>query len=97
MTQIDNNSIITVGISPCWDKTCYIDGIEWNEHKVIHSHTIVPAGKALNVSKSLAGMSRKSIAAGLWGKSDYQQLVESLSDTRNFIDLKLTVVEGRTR
>ncbi|MGD9110481.1 MAG: PfkB family carbohydrate kinase [Phycisphaerales bacterium] len=92
-----NSLIVTVGICPVWDITNYVDGIDWGQHKVVSSQTIVPAGKPLNVSKTLAKMSVKSTAAGLWGKSDYQQLVEGLSTVSDFINLKMTVVEGKTR
>ena len=50
------NQIITVGICPCWDITCYVDGVEWGDHKKITSQTFVPAGKALNISRALAWM-----------------------------------------
>lgn len=98
-TRLNNKRepIITVGICPVWDITNYVEGIEWGQHKVITSQTITPAGKPFNVSKALAGMSEKSVAAGLWGKSDYPQLIESLSGISDFIDLKLTIVQGRTR
>ena len=92
-----SNPIITVGFCPVWDITNYAEAVEWGQHKVISSQTIVPAGKPLNVSKALAGMSVKTIAAGLWGKSDYQQLVEDLSSIIGLVDLKMTIVPGRTR
>ncbi len=92
-----NKTIITVGFAPAWDITNYVDGIEWGQHKTITSQTITPAGKPLNVSKALAWMSKKSIAAGLWGSSDHHQLIEALSPVTNFIDCRFTVVDGSTR
>ena len=92
-----DKTIITVGFTPAWDVTNYVDGIEWGQHKVISSQTITPAGKPLNVSKALAWMSKRSIAAGLWGKSDYNQLIEALSPVADYIDCRFTVAQGRTR
>ncbi len=90
------NSIITVGICPCWDITCQVAGIEWGGHKQITSQSSVPAGKAFNISKSLAWLGVENTAAGVWGKIDYQQLLESAGGINN-IDMKFTVVSGQTR
>ena len=92
-----NNPIITVGFCPAWDITNYVDGIEWGQHEVVSSQTIVPAGKSLNISKALAWMSKGSVVTGLWGSSDYERLIENLSGISDHIDFKFTVVEGRTR
>jgi fructose-1-phosphate kinase PfkB-like protein len=61
------HTIITIGLSPAWDRTIEVAGIEWGEHKIVSSQKIIPAGKALNINRSLAQMGIKSIAAGLWG------------------------------
>ena len=74
--EITNNPIITVGFSPAWDITSYVDDIEWGQHKTISSQMIVPAGKPLNISKALAWMSKKSIIQELaicLGKFIYAQ------------------------
>jgi 1-phosphofructokinase family hexose kinase len=91
------NSIITVGICPCWDITCCVDGAKWGEHKKITSQTIAPAGKALNISKALAWLKTESVAAGLWGESDHERLIENLAGMNDFIDARFTVVPGITR
>jgi 1-phosphofructokinase family hexose kinase len=91
------NSIITVGICPCWDITCCVDGAQWGEHKKITSQTIVPAGKALNISRALAWLKTESVAAGLWGESDHERMIDELSGLEDFIDARFTVVRGRTR
>jgi 1-phosphofructokinase family hexose kinase len=92
-----SGTVITVGICPCWDITCRIDGIEWDEHKKIDSQTIAPAGKALNISKALAWLGVKSVAAGLWGKSDYPQMAEAIAPLGEFISPAFTITKGRTR
>ena len=46
-SEMKKNSIITVGICPCWDVTCYIDGIEWQEHKKID--TLPTINKETNI------------------------------------------------
>jgi 1-phosphofructokinase len=91
------SSIITVGVCPCWDITCCVEGADWGEHVRISSQSFVPAGKALNVSKALAWLGTKSTAAGLWGRSDYQQLLEAIGSSSEFVHADMTVVEGRTR
>lgn len=91
------NSIVTIGISPAWDMTCHVEGIEWGEHKKIVSQTLVPAGKALNISKALNGLGIKSIAAGLWGQPDYSQMRGVLSAEHPLIEPSLTLVDGKTR
>ena len=94
---IHKNSIVTVGICPCWDRTCSVDGIQWNQHKKISSQTCVPAGKALNISAALNRLQIPSIAAGLWGKSDYRQMLEYLAAENPFVQPHFTVADGRTR
>ena len=90
-------SIITVGICPCWDVTCYVAGAEWGEHVLLSGQSIEPAGKALNVSKALAWMGASSTAAGLWGKGDYQQFLEEMKPLQEFVQEKMTAVDGKTR
>lgn len=89
--------IITVGINPCWDIFCRVDGLEWGEHKQISSQEFRPAGKALNVSRALAWMAVKSYAAGLWGRDDYPQMKQQMASLSRFVKTGFTVVEGRTR
>ena len=89
--------IITVGLTPVWDRTCYVDGIEWGDHKVITSETRVPAGKALNISKALVWLSVSSTAAGFWGEADYPDMTEALSELSGFIKPAYTTAKGKTR
>ena len=90
-------SIVTIGLSPAWDITCYGTDLEWGTHKLIDKQTITPAGKALNVSKALAWMQRRSVAAGLWGDGDYQQMQKTVESLWPLIAVKMTVVAGQTR
>jgi 1-phosphofructokinase len=90
-------SIITVGLSPAWDITCRGRNLDWGLHENIDEQTIRPAGKALNVSRALAWMDRKSIAAGLWGEEDYEQMLRSLQAFKAHITIKMTAVAGGTR
>jgi len=90
-------SIITVGLSPCWDHLCLMDGVDWQEHKLIDQQITLPAGKALNVSRALAWMKTPSTAAGLWGKDDYPQMIRDLAELKRFIKIRFTKVEGSTR
>ncbi|MCK5000742.1 MAG: hypothetical protein KAS23_14465, partial [Anaerohalosphaera sp.] len=85
------------GFSPCWDITCFIDGLEWGDHKQAASRTSVPAGKALNVSRGLAQLKAASTAAGLWGNVDSKQMVEQLSSLSELIKIRHTKVKGATR
>ena len=90
-------SIITVGLSPAWDISCRGKNLNWGRHKNIDEQTIVPAGKALNVSKALVWMGHKNIAAGLWGRNDYRQMQRQVKSLWPFIDVKLTTAARNTR
>ncbi len=90
-------SIVTIGFSPAWDITCYGKKLEWAAHKHIDKQTITPAGKALNVSKALAWMRQKNVAAGLWADADYQQMQKTVESRWPLITVKMTVVTGQTR
>ena len=94
---MNTKKIITISFNPVWDRTCYVDGVEWGDHTVMASETRVPAGKALNISKALAWLSVPSTAAGLWGAADYSDMTEALSGFQDSIQLAFTVVKGRTR
>jgi 1-phosphofructokinase len=91
------NSIITIGLSPAWDITCRGRNIDWGRHQEIDEQTIRPAGKALNVSKALAWMGRRNIAAGLWGGTDYPQMLAAVKSLWPQIRVKLTAIAGSTR
>lgn len=90
-------SIITVGVCPCWDVTCYVAGADWGEHAELSGQRIEPAGKALNVSKALGWMGRPNTAAGLWGEGDYQQFQDEMKSLNEFVQERMTVVAGKTR
>jgi 1-phosphofructokinase family hexose kinase len=92
-----NSSIITVGLCPSWDTVCRFDGIEWGEHKTVSSADTRPAGKALNISRALAWMGEKNIAAGLWGRDDFQQMAKAMRSLERLVKVKMTPVEGETR
>ena len=92
-----NHSIITVGLCPSWDTVCRFDGIDWGEHKTVSSTDSRPAGKAMNISWALAWMGEKNIAAGLWGRYDYQQMTKAMRPLGGLVNVKLTPVEGSTR
>jgi len=93
----DRVSIITIGLSPAWDITCRGRNIDWGLHPEIDEQTVRPAGKALNVSKALAWMGQKNIAAGLWGAGDHPQMLASIRNFSPSIRVILTAVAGRTR
>ena len=91
------SKIVTIGLCPCWDMVCQLDGVDWGQHKVISSACSRPAGKALNISRALAWMGTKSIAAGLWGREDYEQMAKAMRSLRGLIRVKMTAVDGSTR
>jgi 1-phosphofructokinase family hexose kinase len=92
-----NFSLITVGLSPAWDILCYGEGLEWGLHREVETTTFQPAGKAMNISRALAWMGEKSIAAGLWGRDDYQQMLKAMRALKKFVQVKMTAVDGGTR
>ncbi len=89
--------IITVGVSPAWDVTCKAAGLEWGQHKVIDGMSCLPAGKALNISRALAWMGEKSVAAGLWGRSDLVQMLDAMRPLRRLVNVRMTPAAGATR
>jgi 1-phosphofructokinase len=91
------SSIITIGLSPAWDITCRGENLDWGRHENINEQTIVPAGKALNVSRALAWMGQESIAAGLWGRNDYLRMQKTVQSLWPLIEVKMTAVLGNTR
>jgi 1-phosphofructokinase len=89
-------TIITVGISPSWDIACFAADYQWGRHQVIERQTVTPAGKALNVSRALDALGRRSIAAGLWGQDDLPTALAGLRDCPK-IKPRFTAVPGQTR
>ena len=89
--------IITIGLAPAWDVSCRGRGLEWGRHQEIDEQVVRPAGKALNVSSALAWMGCESIAAGLWGREDYESMRGAVGSLGQLIRLDMTAVEGRTR
>lgn len=90
-------TIITVGICPAWDVTCRVDGFVWGEHQKIDSQTLTCAGKAMNISSALAWMDIPSIAAGLWGQADFQQMLAAVEPLKPRVEIRLTAAPGTTR
>ena len=95
-----NGKIVTVGLCPSWDTICRFEGIDWGEHKTVSSSSSRPAGKALNISQALAWMGQENIAAGLWGRDDFEQMLKAMSafgGLRGLVKVKMTAVDGGTR
>lgn len=92
-----SGKIVTVGLCPSWDTVCRFDGIDWGEHKTVSSASTRPAGKALNISQALAWMGEENIAAGLWGRDDFEQMLKAMRALKKFVKVKMTAVEGGTR
>lgn len=92
-----SGKIVTVGLCPSWDTICLFDGIEWGEHKTVSSASSRPAGKALNISQALAWMGQQNIAAGLWGRDDFEQMLRAMRSLGGLVKVKMTAVDGGTR
>lgn len=91
-----NNRIITVGLAPAWDIQCRGRALDWGRHANIDEQDVRPAGKALNVSYALAWLGRPSIAAGLWGREDYEPM-QAAVQRLGFVQVAMTPVDGHTR
>lgn len=91
------SSIITIGLSPAWDIICRGKNLDWGRHKVVSSCLERPAGKALNISRALAWMNEKSIAAGLWGQNDYELMLKAMGVLKKQVEVEMTAVAGSTR
>ncbi len=92
-----NGRTITIGLSPAWDISCRGWDLDWGRHAQIDEQVIRPAGKALNVSYALAWMGQDSVAAGLWGREDYDEMCRAVERVGGRIDVQMTAAEGRTR
>ncbi len=95
-----SGKIVTVGLCPSWDTVCRFEGIDWGEHKTVSSASSRPAGKALNISQALAWMGDENIAAGLWGRDDFEQMLKAMSafgGLGGLVKVKMTAVDGGTR
>jgi len=96
--SVENDGrIITVGVSPAWDVCCRGRGLDWGRHAILDEQMVRPAGKAMNVSFALAWMGCPSVAAGLWGRDDHDEMVAAAGWQGGCIQTRMTVVEGRTR
>ncbi len=92
----NKSRIVTVGLSPAWDVSCR-GGLDWGLHAQLNAQAIRPAGKALNVSRALAWLGRGSIAAGLWGDEDYEQMLAAVARSSDLVQVKMSRADGRTR
>jgi len=89
--------IVTIGLAPAWDVSCRGRGLDWGRHLEIDEQVVRPAGKALNVSSALAWMGCESVAAGLWGREDYEAMRGAVNARGKLVRLGMTTVAGRTR
>jgi len=92
-----SSKIVTVGLCPSWDTVCRFEGIDWGQHKLASSASSRPAGKALNISQALAWMGQRNIAAGLWGRDDFEQMLKAMRSFGGLVKVKMTAVDGSTR
>ncbi len=89
--------IITIGLSPAWDVSCRGRDLDWDRHVDIDEQVVRPAGKALNVSYALAWMGWESVAAGLWGRDDYEEMRRAVVQLGGRMEIRLTAATGATR
>jgi fructose-1-phosphate kinase PfkB-like protein len=89
--------IITVAFCPSWDVICHAPAIRWGRHQHLQSQKLLAAGKALNISRALAWLNVETVAAGLWGQSDYDQMLENTKPLADYVDMRFTKAPGRTR
>ncbi len=89
--------IITIGLSPAWDRIIEVRNINWGQHKAVSTEKIIPAGKALNINRALAQMGQKSIAAGLWGCVDWKEMKRATANLKKFVQIRFMKAEGKTR
>jgi 1-phosphofructokinase len=89
--------VVTVGLSPAWDVSCRGRGLDWGRHAEIDEQVVRPAGKAMNVSSALAWMGCESIAAGLWGSEDHEQMRSVVARLGGRVQVRMTRTEGHTR
>jgi len=92
-----DGKIVTVGLAPAWDISCRGRDFDWGRHVEMDEQVIRPAGKALNISYALAWMGLESVATGLWGRDDYDEMQRAVGRLDGLIEVQMTTAEGRTR
>jgi 1-phosphofructokinase family hexose kinase len=90
--------IVTVGLNPAIDRLIETPNLQLGAHQVVRQISRYPAGKAINVSRTLAILGRSSIATGFVGQEEAEQFERFLRVKDHArIHAQLLNVAGRTR
>lgn len=97
-TSVSNHHIITVNLNTAIDRVIEVSDLKIGDHAKGRQISRFPAGKAINVSRSLARINRDSIATGFVGQKESQQFEQFLKETGpGKIICQLLAVRGQTR
>lgn len=100
MASTKNNSIhtapvVTITLNPAFDLILQVENFQLGKHQLAQLLESLPAGKGLNVSRTLSTLGLSSIITGFIGRDNRLQFRQALGDY--MITGQLFTVPGRTR
>ncbi len=92
---MSHTAIITIGLNPTIDKVIDAPGLRIGEHVKGRLRSVIPAGKAFNVSRTLAALGVPNRAMGLLGRES----IEAFDTAARIagIETQWTSIAARTR
>ncbi len=100
MTNLHDNSaqdipIVTVSLNPCFDLVLEVENFRLGQHQIGRELQLLPAGKGLNLSRTLNSLGQRSIITGFVGQESMAEFEQALANTD--ATAQFFVLPGRTR
>ncbi len=80
-TSAQNFPIVTVTLNPCFDLILEVDDFRLGHHQIGRELQLLPAGKGLNLCRTLNSLSLPSIITGFVGQESMAKFEQALIDT----------------
>ncbi|MCK4851234.1 MAG: 1-phosphofructokinase family hexose kinase, partial [Phycisphaerae bacterium] len=94
-TPAHNAPIVTVSLNPVFDLILEVENFQIGRHQLGQELQLLPAGKGLNVCRTLDSLGLSSIITGFVGQESMADFEQPLADTD--ITAQFFVLPGRTR
>ena len=94
-TPAQDIPIVTVSLNPCFDLILEVANFQLGHHQLGRELQLLPAGKGLNVCRTLNSLGLRSIITGFVGQESMAEFEQTLADTD--IIAQFFVLPGRTR
>lgn len=94
-TPAQNLPIVTVTLNPCFDLILEVPNFRLGHHQIGRELQLLPAGKGLNLCRTLNSLAIPSIITGFVGQESIDEFERALADTG--ITSQFFVLPGRTR